>query len=215
MDSSNGPGRLSKKAEINNWEIVMLALDRTGGSSRHVHTEDVALKCFELAKDAFSWLKHAQYPDKEPVRRDLTRIREGQYGASLATGRAGVPTKDADGNVMTDGWQLTEAGVRWIGDNGDRICTGLGLRGVKTHRREDLRALQWIIRHPLHLRYDDNSNTFTASIGELADMLRCRVDSDDNVWNSRFTTIRNQAIGSGQDRIAEFIDACDVIRDTL
>ncbi len=40
-----------------NSELVVYALYLLGGESHPVHTEDVALKCFELFPDSFSWVK--------------------------------------------------------------------------------------------------------------------------------------------------------------
>ena len=71
-----------------NWETAVYALYLLGGATKSVHTEDVALKCFELAPGSFSWIKHAHLPDKEVTRSSLVDARKDKYGR-LVTGRAG------------------------------------------------------------------------------------------------------------------------------
>ena len=110
------PARAARR--YNNWEIAVYALFLQGGLSRHIHTEDVALKCFELAPDAFSWVRHPQFPDKDIARVALTDARKSGRG-TLVSGRAGQGKRgsgSADGTAATDGWILTEAGATWVAD---------------------------------------------------------------------------------------------------
>jgi hypothetical protein len=76
------------KAHLNNWEIAVYALHLQGGASAPIRTEDVALKCFEIVPEAFSWIHHTQYPDKDIARVALTDARKPKAGA-LVKGRAG------------------------------------------------------------------------------------------------------------------------------
>lgn len=206
---------MANEAPIRNWEIVMLALYRKGAEAHRVHTEDVAVQCHELAPDAFSWFKYPKYPDKEVVRKDLTRLRDGQYGATLVRGRAGLPRKKEGGTASTDGWQLTDEGVTWLLENRDRLHERLGQRSVKVNRQKDLKSLDRVRRHPLFARFQENRNTFAPTLGELAEMLRCRVDSDDRIWSSRFESLRNQARLTGQTAILEFLELSEAIQPKL
>lgn len=206
---------MTTEATIRNWEIVMLALQVEGAQSRRVHTEDVALRCFRLAPDAFSWLKHPEYPDKEPVRKDLTRLRDGQYGEQFVRGRAGLTKKDEGGTASTDGWQLTDAGVEWLLANQGRLHHEIGARPARTNRQDDLKSLQRVRKHPLYTRYEENPNSFAPALGELAEMLRCRVDSDERIWSSRFASLRNQARLAGQTSLLAFLERCETIRPSL
>ncbi len=97
---------MSRRPGINNWEIVMWALYLENAASKRVHTEDVTLRCFELAPDSFSWLTHRKYPDKEVARKDLVRLRDGQYGEKFVEGRAGLTRVEGSGSPVTDGWQF-------------------------------------------------------------------------------------------------------------
>lgn len=200
---------------LRNWEIVMVALQLEGAASRRIHTEDVTLRCFKLAADAFSWLKHPEYPDKEVVRKDLIRLRSGQYGGVFAQGRAGLTRREENGAACTDGWQLTDDGIKWLLENHDRLHGQLDQRLTKTNRQEDLKSLQRVRRHALFVSYEDDPNNFAPTLGELAEMLRCRVDSDDAIWSTRFNSLRNQAKLSGQIAISEFLELCETVRPKL
>lgn len=202
---------------VRNWEIVMLALHLECGASRRVHTEDITLRCFKLAPDAFSWLRHPEYPDKEVARKDLIRLRDGQYGASFVTGRAGVTKKQKgeETSERTDGWQLSESGVQWIVANCERLEHQLGRREVKATRQEALKHLQRITQHQLYRLFLENRDAFVPPIGELAEMMRCRVDADDRVWASRFTSFKNYAQLTDQADVRAFLERCERLRPSL
>jgi hypothetical protein len=44
-----------------NRELVVYCLYVAGGATERVHTEDLALKCWELFPDSFSWTKYPQH----------------------------------------------------------------------------------------------------------------------------------------------------------
>ncbi len=73
--------------ELSNEEIVLYALHLLGGWHKRVHTEDIALKCFELAPSKFSWTKYPKYPDLAPARFALESAKNSQYG-SLVEGES-------------------------------------------------------------------------------------------------------------------------------
>ena len=193
----------------------MLALHLEGGASRRVHTEDVTLQCYQLAPDAFSWLKHRGYPDKEVARKDLVRLRDGQYGGKLVDGRAGVTRAEGDGLPSSDGWQLTEQGAAWIAEHHVRLEGLLGRRVAKSTRQDAMKALDRVRNHRLFVEFRQQPESFVPRLGELAAMLRCRVDAEDRVWLSRFAGLRNHARLAGDDTIVDFLDKCETLRQTL
>jgi len=202
---------------LTNWEIAVFALHLLNGATQRVHTEDVALKCHELAPDAFSWIKHVDVPDKEVARTALMDARKEKYGA-LVTGRAGRgkgQTGKTAADPAADGWQLTDKGIEWLLGNQARLQEELGQRDVKTNRQEDLKSLQRVRQHRLFKVYRDNPNNFGATLGDLAEMLRCRVDSDEQVWSSRFRSLRHQAQLTKQVDISEFLERCETMRPSL
>lgn len=193
-----------------NRELVVYALFLLGGDSHSVHTEDIALKSFSLAPDAFSWVRHPQYPDKDIVRVALTDARKAQHGA-LVEGRAGqrrgLPAKTLR-EPVEDGWTLTQRGVEWIRDNLVELEQIGDSQVVKEHRQKLLRDLKRIRGHRLFSRYEEDPDAFEPTIGEIADLMRCRVDADPEVWRGRFERALGQAAAAEQPDVASFIEKC-------
>ena len=191
-----------------NREMVIYALSLLGGATKKYHTEDIAFKCFELWPTVFSWTKYPQYPDKEVVRFGLTDARKEKYG-TLVDGRAGQnrgQTKITGRKPTSDGWILTDAGVKWIEGNMGRL-ESIGTV-TKDHRQKSLQILSKVKQHKVFALYNDNPERFFPSIGDLADLLKCRVDADDIVWRDRLERIRKHAVAAGQDEYGQFIEKC-------
>lgn len=192
-----------------NRELVVYAAYLLGGDAERVHTEDIALKCFELFPASFSWVKHAQYPDKDIVRVALTDARKEQYGA-LVEGRTGQKrglTAKTLRRPMDDGWALTSSGVQWIQKNLadlERLAGG----PVKQHRQKVLKQLKRVREHRLFRLYVDSPDRFFPAVGQIADLLRCRVDAEPPVWQERFEKLRRQAEAAGQQDVFDFAAKC-------
>ena len=161
-----------------------------------MHTEDVALKCHELFPDAFSWTRHPRLPDKDIVRVALTDARKEQYGA-LVTGRAGQ-TRGKSAKTIPDGWMITEAGVVFVKRHGSRLAEFARSPEKKDHRQAVLKQLRRIKEHPLFREYRSDPDGFHAPIGRLAELMRCRVDAESQVWRKRFESAR-LVIAAGED----------------
>lgn len=193
-----------------NRELVVYALYLLGGHSKPVHTEDIALKCFELFPASFSWVKYPEHPDKDIVRVALTDARKESHGA-LVEGRAGQKrglSAKTERLPVEDGWILTAAGVQWINDNSAALELVAGTGQVKAHRQRLLKHLKRIREHVLFKQYLDNPSGFSPTIGTIADLLRCRVDAEPDVWEERFNRVRRQAEAAGQDDVCDFIAKC-------
>ena len=189
-----------------NREMVVHALYLLGGATHRFHTEDIALKCFELWPSAFSWTKYPEYPDKDIVRVALTDARKEKYGF-LVDGRTGQTRGQAKRTKRRrtgDGWSLTDAGVNWAEKNKASFdSTG---EITKDHRQKSMQVLSKLRRHDVFALYDDSPQEFYPSIGDLADLLRCRVDAEDAVWRDRFERIRKHAVATGQDEFIGFVE---------
>ena len=83
------------------FEVVVLAVADLGGGQRSVDTEDVAIRCHELAPTLFSWRKYPQQVNLEIVRVSLSDAKKQKNGQLLSgSGR--------------DGWRLTRRGLDWL-----------------------------------------------------------------------------------------------------
>lgn len=190
---------------------MLYALYLLGGDSKRIHTEDIALKCFQLFPRSFSWAKYSQYPDKDIVRVALTDSRKKKNGA-LVEGRTGQKrgqTGKTNRPPIEDGWTLTVEGITWIKSNLDGLEKYGGIEQVKDHRQKILKQLKRIREHPLFLRYVSGSEEFTPRIGEIADMLRCRVDAEEEIWRERFKKALLQSESVGQNDIIQFLKKCE------
>jgi hypothetical protein len=103
---------------------------------------------------------------------------------------------------------LTEAGVRWIQDNKDAISRQLRCRDVSDHRQESLRKLARIRHHPVFHQFLEKPEGFSPSLGEMAHLFRCRVDTDMQTWDKRFHAAGNLAQALNDDEVAVFLAKC-------
>jgi hypothetical protein len=71
-----------------------------------------------------------------------------------------------------------------------------------------LRELKRIKDHQLYAQYLDSPDRFYPTIGAIADLLRCRVDAEEEIWQQRFETIQSKAQVADQDEILKFIVLC-------
>lgn len=85
---------------IGQYQVAALALYLLGGHTRRIDTEDIAVKCHELAPGRFCWSKHPEQVNLELVRVALSDAKKKAKGALvLGSGRTG--------------WCLTPAGLQW------------------------------------------------------------------------------------------------------
>ena len=197
--------------QLPNREIVVYVLGLLGGASQRVHTEDIAIKCHQLYPDAFSWTKYTNYPDKDIVRVALTDARKEKHGG-LVDGRTGQNrglAAKTRRSPVADGWLLTQAGMDWL----DRAKAKFELLGqdrvLKDHRQKTLKRLRRVFDHQLWKRFDDEEGSFSPSIGELADLLRCRVDADGAIWSVRFGDLNQKAAAVGHSSLKRFVRICE------
>jgi len=193
--------RLRGTSDIPNRHLAVYGLFLLGGDTNYVHTEDIALKCFELFQHSFSWVKYPEYPDKDIVRIALCDARKEKYGG-LVEGRAGR------GPLVNDGWRLTAEGVEWIKEHRQQV-EGFAASGiVKEHRQKILRDLKRVKDHTLYGEYLHHRDLFSPRIGNIAELMRCRVDAEEEIWEQRFQAIERKAQTAEQKEVVEFIGLC-------
>jgi hypothetical protein len=187
--------------DIPNRQLAVYGLSLLGGDTEYIHTEDIALKCFELFQHSFSWVKYPDYPDKDIVRIALCDARKAKYGA-LVEGRAGR------GPTINDGWRLTAQGIEWIKSHKDQVERFAESGLLKEHRQRILRDLKRIKEHRLYNQYLDYKQKFSPKIGDIAELLRCRVDAEAEIWEKRFQAIERKAQTTEQMEVVKFMDLC-------
>lgn len=198
------------KKKLPNWEIAVYVVHLLDGDTRRVATEDIALKCHELAPDAFSWVKYPQYPDKDVVRSALVDARKGKNG-ELLRGRAGRGKGQlyrANAVPASDGWMLTEAGAKWILENKVRLSVELEYREMNAHRQDRQQKISRIRKHVLFSRFLDQPEGFSPSLGDMAELFRCRVDTDRTTWEKRFQSASVLAQALEDNQVLAFVEKC-------
>lgn len=113
------------------FQFAVVAVFDLGGATRSVDTEDIAVRCHQLAPDLFGWRKYPEQVNLELVRVSLSDAKKLKNGQLLSgTGR--------------DGWRLTRKGLEWASqaskgpDGGLALSVGSGRRtagSIDTVRR--------------------------------------------------------------------------------
>jgi hypothetical protein len=93
---------------ISKREITVLAVYLLGGNRKSIDTEDVAVKCNEIAPGQLNWKKYPSQINLELVRAFLSDAKKPIYGGLLiGSGR--------------QGWRLSNKGLEWIESHGKSI----------------------------------------------------------------------------------------------
>jgi len=191
------------KEELTNVDIVLYALFLLGGTKKKIFTEDIAKKCFEMAKTRFSWRIYPQFPDIEPVRIALFDAQKKKSG-ELVRGRSG---KTSDGKPA-DGWIFTPNGVGWINKNLGKIQPLLGKGSLKSPRA--LLERIWIEREKsvAYKKFKESLFEFIKDY-EFTDFLDANLDTPPQLLKERLDEIKAQAAEAKKEDILKFLNQCE------
>jgi len=194
------------KAELSNAEIVAYVILKLGGNERKIHTERIAMECFKVAKERFSWRlpEYKEYPDKQHVRealKDAKYFKEGR----LITGRSGVEAKGKE----VDGWMLTPEGVRWVMKNHKRIESLLRISAELSKSPDIQRVIKWFEREKCYQKYLQDGSVETINEYEFKDMLLCRPDAYPQTIRKEFDRLKTRAEITQNKKIFSFLNACE------
>jgi hypothetical protein len=195
--------------ELSNNDIVVYAIFKLGGIEKKVHTEDIAMECFRLSPERFSWTMQKyfkKFPDKEIARITLKNLKHVKdKNVRLVDGRAGAPATGKE----TDGWRLTPEGVKWILSNKKRIEKALKI-GDKTVRRPDIRNIIKKFENEIcYQKYLQEGSVKNVNKYEFTDMLLCRPDAAPEVISKNFQRLKAQAELTQDKSILSFISECE------
>ncbi|MDI6734687.1 MAG: hypothetical protein QME42_00580 [bacterium] len=195
--------------ELSNVDIVVYVIFKLGGWEKKIHTEDIAMECFKLSNERFSWRlpKYREYPDKEIVRvtlKNLKNAKDPKYGQFI-TGRAGVESSGKE----VDGWMLTPKGTKWITRNYRRIEDALKIPNKDLRRPHIQRIIQKFEREKCYQKYLQEGSVKNISQYEFTDMLLCRPDAYPETIRKKFDQLKTQAEITQKKSIISFLDACE------
>lgn len=189
--------------EIKSSHIAIYALSLLGGAHRKVHTEEIAVKCMEIAANRFKWERY-DYPDKELVRKALFHAGEKRNG-SLVTGRSGMEQK----GKSRDGWQLTPAGADWLAENEKVLQSGFAHTSAAIPKREAARFLKKIRSEPAFQIFIAKKNLADVSRYMFTDLLNCSPDAPSETIRIKFDRILSVAKLINDRAVINFLVACE------
>ena len=184
--------------ELSNIDVALFALYRRGGAQRPIETEDIALECWTLAPEKFSWKKYPEYPESEPARSALFDAAKPKYG-KLVRGR----------NKRT-GWMLTVAGIDYVRAR----LKGLeplasGEKKVVSQRREQDRYFTSLEKEPAYRKFVETKSCESIARHEFTQFLRCSLDASQSVLRDRIERVKARAREANRVDFLAFLAACE------
>ena len=151
-----------------------------GGWHERIHTEDIALKCFEIAPSKFSWTKYPKYPDLASVYFALGDAKKPKYG-SLVKGE-----RESKREIhRIGGWSLTPKGIEWIEKNKSRIEESIGRNIAVYDRLPSDRKLKELFESKAYKKFLLERDQTNISYPEFVESLICTVNTAKEILRER------------------------------
>jgi len=198
-------GRITrKKAELTNIDIALYALYNLGGGEQAIHTEDIALSCWHLVSERFSWKKYPKYPEIDPARVALSDAAKAKYGKLTRL----VMRKIAEKPQAH--WILTDAGVEYVRS---RYAELARLETVKIqpssgHTEKD-RFIVALKRHPTFKKFASTGTCEGIEPYEFTDLLKCSLDASPKALRERLETLKSRSAEAEDAALARFLRGCE------
>ncbi len=175
---------IGKRARLSDVDVAVYALYILGGWGKRIHTEDIALKCFELAPMRFSWIKYPQYPDIAPARFALEAAKKAN-NKQLVNGES----ERKVGTKGIGGWILTENGLKWVESNKVRIEQELGTHSLIGERIQVERRINELLSSKAYKKFQEYGEQANISQPEFAESLVCTVNTNIQILKDRLEQI--------------------------
>lgn len=187
-----------------NMDVVLYALFQLGGHERKVHTEEIAFRAYELAKERFSWRleQFRQFPDKDPARHALEDAARPK--SELVRGRSGT----AMSGKGADGWMFTIAGVAWIKENQARIERALGNVRSETRPKEAERFVRRIRGEALFKKFIKGDTLTKDDWYDFTSMLSASPDAPKEMIVRKFQNLQTTAEMVADQDVTRFFATC-------
>ena len=196
---------IAKPKSLNDREVVVYALFTLGGWQERIHTEDIAIKCFQLAPSKFSWVKHKEYPDIMTAWYALGDAKKEKYGSFVV---GGSERKKGGGKDKFGGWRLTEAGIGWINENKNRIEAALsGVVNPDTRLLED-RRLKILLKSKGYNQFLTFGEKSEISNAEFAESLICTVITKPEELLENLEQLYSSAEMLKQENVKRYLEYC-------
>ncbi|MFN8385664.1 MAG: hypothetical protein U0X92_04480 [Anaerolineales bacterium] len=198
----------SNSVTLSNIDIVVYALYLLGGWHERIHTEDIALKCFELAPSRFSWIKYPNYPDNHTAYLSLGDAKKQKYGSLVEGESERKKERTTKGIPRFGGWKLTLRGVEWLETNKARIEMSLGKRATIGKRLDTDRKLQDLINSMGFRKFMKDGEQADISHAVFAESLVCTVNTPPETLNERLDQLHATAEILKRDDVKRYLRFC-------
>ena len=203
--------------KLSGMDIVLYSLYLLGGWQKRVHTEDIALKCFQVAPSKFSWVKYPQYPDLAPARFALEAAKKPKYGA-LVDGRSERKRETTPRNlkdllndskiINISGWILTGSGLKWVESNKARIEKFLDIHIPRGTRLLVDRKIKELFNSSAFKKFKKYGEQAEISHAEFAESLVCTVNTRIEVLNNKLEQLYFIAKELKKEEVKNYVDFC-------
>lgn len=188
---------------LSDKDIAVYALYILGGWQKRIHTEDIALKCYELAPSKFSWVKYPEHPDIAPARFALEAAKKPENGALVKGESERKRTAQSIG-----GWMLTTNGVQWTKVNRPRIEQYLGKHTPVADRLSSDRRLKELLKSVAYKRFKDYGEKAEISRADFAESLVCTVNTRGDVLDDRLDLLYSTAEEMRREEVKNYVNFC-------
>lgn len=199
------------KPQLSNIDVALLALYDLGGAQKAIHAEDVALRCWKLVPERFSWKKYREFPDVEPARfalEDAAKPRYGELARLVLRKIAGKPQAH---------WMLTAAGVEYVHAHMEQFQALMAAPArIAAHHTESDQLVFSLEKHAAFKKYAATGTCDSVEPYEFTDMLRCSLDASPKVLRGRLESLKARLAAARKPKVIDFLEACEFrFRDML
>ena len=181
----------------NNADLLVWATFILGGHERWVDVEEMYLKAFELAPARLSWRTRSDIPDYKKCAKALQELEDAKRSEHL-----GLLAKQ--GSYLR---KLTDDGYRWCETYQttlSKLYSGGFVPSAVT--QEAGRAIRDLEKTEVFHRFQQLGR-LECDLWELAEVMRCMVDSSLVVWAARLDSIAIAATANARQDILQFVEA--------
>ena len=204
----------TNEKDINNRQVVLLALLLQGGATGHVDLEDIAVQAYRLAPTRFRWSRY-DYPSLEATRQAFKHWKDRKHEEPRVTEHrqtyllTGLGVKEAvdaarvifqrDISTADDAIKIykEESAIAADGSQGAIVTR------TRTSARPSQHELRRIKAHRLFKNWQSGGTDFEQ--WEIADLLNCLPNSSRRVWDERFSRLNAMAEFWQDEELTRFI----------
>lgn len=210
------PSRSQSDRDINNRQVVLLALLLQGGATGHVDLEEIAVEAYRLAPTRFRWNRY-DYPSLETTRQAFKHWKDRKTEEPrvvehrqtyLLTGAGVKEAVDAARAILQRDISSADEAIKYYRELGlaanDNSQDAVVSR-TRTTARPSQAELRRMRAHKLFKLWQSGSESFEQ--WEIADLLNCLPNSSKRVWNERFSRLNAMAEFWQDDELIRFLTA--------